>query len=406
MEILPGGQELCLRAGKGWREGTVGRVKVRAGADSQAGYTLLRMEPVIIENLAAETRYRVPQFLQDHGVVSSVAVVIQGAAGPFGVLGAGTAQRRTFTKDEIHFLQSIANVLGIAIGRKQAEEALRRAHDELEIRVRERTANLATANEALQMENAERRRAEERLQAFTAQLERSNRELQDFASVASHDLQEPLRKIQGFAGRMKVKYAQALGEPGCDYLERMESAAERMRTLIQDLLAFSRITTKAQPFAPVDLAQVARDVLSDLEGRIQQTRGRVHLGQLPTLDADATQMRQLLQNLISNALKFHRPETTPLVKVHGDWGSARECRITVEDNGIGFDEKYRERIFQVFERLHGRGEYEGTGMGLAICRKIAERHGGRITAASTPGRGATFIVTLPVRHSEGGKPNE
>jgi light-regulated signal transduction histidine kinase (bacteriophytochrome) len=276
----------------------------------------------------------------------------------------------------------------------------------LEVRVRERTANLAAANDALQRENAERRRAEERLQAFTAQLERSNRELQDFASVASHDLQEPLRKIQGFAGRMKVKYAQALGEPGCDYLERMESAAERMRTLIQDLLAFSRITTKAQPFAPVDLAQVARDVLSDLEGRIHQTRGRVHLGQLPTLDADATQMRQLLQNLISNALKFHRPETTPLVKVHGDWASARECRITVEDNGIGFEEKYRERIFQVFERLHGRGEYEGTGMGLAICRKIAERHGGRITAASTPGRGATFIVTLPVRHSEGGKPNE
>jgi PAS domain S-box-containing protein len=418
MELLPSGQELLLRAGKGWREGAVGQETLPAGADSLAGYTLLQMEPVILEDLRTETRFGVPPFLRAHGVVSCISVVIQGAKGPFGVLAASTTTRRTFTGDEIHFLRGVANVLGMAIVRKQAEEALRHTYEELELRVHERTANLAAAIEALQIENAERRRAEERLQAFTAQLERSNRELQDFASVASHDLQEPLRKIQGFAGRLRARYAPALGDQGLDYLERMETAAERMRILIQDLLAFSRITTKAQPFAPVDLAQVARDVLSDLEGRIQQTKGEVHLDELPTLEADATQMRQLLQNLIGNALKFHQPEMAPLVKVHGqlfangrvlaraDRAHAQECCITVQDNGIGFDEKYRERIFQVFERLHGRGEYEGTGMGLAICRKIAERHGGRINAASTPGQGATFIVTLPIRHSEGGKPNE
>ena len=258
MELLPGGQELLLRAGKGWREGAVGRERFPAGADSMSGYALLQREPVIVENLRAETRYRVPPFLQAHGVVSSLSVVIQGSGGPFGVLGASTTTPRTFTGDEIHFLRSVAHVLGMAIVRKQAEEALRRAHAELELHVRERTANLGAAIEALQRENAERRRAEERLQAFTTQLERSNRELQDFASVASHDLQEPLRKIQGFAGRLPARCAAALDQQGRDYLERMENAAERMRTLIQDLLAFSRITTKAQPFAPVNLTQVAR----------------------------------------------------------------------------------------------------------------------------------------------------
>ena len=166
------------------------------------------------------------------------------------------------------------------------------------------------------------------------------------------------------------------------------------------------MTTKAQPFAPVDLAQVAREVVSDLEGRLQQTGGRVEVGDLPTVEADPTQMRQLLQNLIGNALKFHRPGVPPVVQVHGRVlpatadadGQPRapaRARSPCEDNGIGFDEKYLDRIFKVFQRLHGRGEYEGTGMGLAICRKIVERHGGTITARSTPGRGATFVVTLP-----------
>jgi len=233
-------------------------------------------------------------------------------------------------------------------------------------------------------------------------LQRSNHELQDFAYVASHDLQEPLRKIQAFGDRLKTKCAAALTDDGRDYLERMQNAASRMQTLINDLLAFSRVTTKGQPFELVELSRVAREVLSDLEVRIEQTGARIEVADLPTLDADPMQMRQLLQNLIGNALKFRREHFKPLVKVSSRPVNGAHCELRVEDNGIGFDMKYLERIFGMFQRLHGREHYEGTGVGLAICRKIAERHGGQITAESAPGRGATFIVTLPVHHGNNG----
>lgn len=243
----------------------------------------------------------------------------------------------------------------------------------------------------------ERKRAEEKLKAFAAELERSNRELQDFAYVASHDLQEPLRKIRAFGDRLKRTCGDDLDPRARDYLERMQNAAERMQNLISDLLAFSRVTTRAKPFVPVNLQEVAREVLSDLEARIERTGGRVEVGDLPTINADPTQMRQLLQNLISNALKFHRENEPPVVKVHGEILHGESCELVVEDNGIGFDEKYTERIFGIFERLHGRGEYEGTGVELSICKKIVERHGGSIKARSAPGQGAKFIITLPVR---------
>jgi signal transduction histidine kinase len=270
--------------------------------------------------------------------------------------------------------------------RQQAEEALRAAHDELEIKVRERTAELAGANE--------------RLRRSTLELERSNRELQDFAFVASHDLQEPLRKIQAFGDRLKTKHGAALAAEGIDYLSRMQAAAHRMHVLINDLLTFSRVTSKAQPFVAVDLGKIAHEVLSDLEVRIQQTGGRVDTGSLPTIDADPLQMRQLLQNLVGNGLKFHRPEEPPVVKVSAAIerdGGPPLARLVVEDNGIGFDMKYLDRIFTPFQRLHGRSEYEGTGMGLAVCRRIVERHGGTLTAESAPGQGARFIVVLPVQ---------
>ena len=263
--------------------------------------------------------------------------------------------------------------------------------------------------ESLQQEIVERRRAEARLQTYTVQLEQSNRDLQEFANVASHDLQEPLRKIQAFGDRLQARYAEKLDEDGRDYLARMQSATRRMQTLINDLLTYSRVTTRAQPFTPVSLTDVVGEVISDLEVRLEESGGRVEIDNLPTIEADYLQMRQLLQNLIGNALKYHRPDCPPVVKVYADSLAAAErpgngtpatggrYRIIVEDNGIGFDEKYLERILQPFQRLHGRGQYEGTGMGLAICRKIVERHSGMVQAKSVPGQGATFIVTLPIK---------
>ena len=256
------------------------------------------------------------------------------------------------------------------------------------------------------------RRSEEKLRESTLQLERSNRELQDFAYVASHDLQEPLRKIVVFGERLKEKCSGALSSEAGDYLERMERAARRMQTLINDLLSFSRVTIKAQALTTVDVAKTAREVVGDLEARIETVHGRVELGPLPVLQAEPLQMRQLLQNLIGNALKFHRPEEPPVVKVEAKMvsgprpGKGRDApaeerwELAVSDNGIGFDEKYLDRIFNVFQRLHTRNEYEGSGMGLAIARKIAVFHGGDITARSRPGHGSTFIVTLPVAHPQ------
>ncbi len=244
-----------------------------------------------------------------------------------------------------------------------------------------------------------RKQAEKELQKQASELVRSNAELEQFAYVASHDLQEPLRKIQAFGDRLKTKCADSLNEDGRDYLARMQSAASRMQILIQDLLALSRVGTHPHPFEAIDLHAVVFDVVSDLESRIEQVGGQVEIGRLPALMADRLQMSQLFQNLIGNALKFHKPGQRPVVHVRAE--AAREgrfgpqCRVIVEDNGIGFDQKYQDRIFQVFQRLHGRSEYDGSGIGLAICRKIAERHGGSIWAESSPGAGAKFIVTLP-----------
>ncbi len=268
----------------------------------------------------------------------------------------------------------------------------------------EMLGQIEKSDSSLKAEIAERKAAEERLKLFADRLEASNRELQDFAYVASHDLQEPLRKIQAFGDRLKSKFGGVLGETGHDYLTRMGDAASRMQTLITDLLSFSRVTTKAQPFVSVDLNEIALGVLSDLEVRIEQTKGRVEVENLPTIDADALQMRQLFQNLIGNALKFQKNSQPPVIHVTGtvhNGSTPPRLELVFRDNGIGFDQKYAEKIFVIFQRLHGRGEYEGTGIGLAICKKIVERHGGRIEAISTPGEGATFSITLPVNQHNG-----
>jgi two-component system sensor kinase FixL len=263
----------------------------------------------------------------------------------------------------------------------------------------------------------ERKLADDALAHKAAELARSNSELEQFAFVASHDLQEPLRKIQAFGDRLKLKCDSAKLEEGRDYLDRMQSAAARMQTLINDLLTFSRVISAKQPFVPVDLASVTREVLGDLEVRIEKSGGQVTVGQLPTVEGDPTQLRQLLQNLIGNALKFQSPNAVPRVKVEAQLVTRdqiregatfpnpppsprpddRFCVLTVEDNGIGFEEQYLEKIFAVFQRLHGRSEFEGTGVGLAVCRRITDRHGGLITAQSKLGEGSTFIVILPLR---------
>jgi signal transduction histidine kinase len=233
-----------------------------------------------------------------------------------------------------------------------------------------------------------------------SRLEASNRELEQFATVASHDLQEPLTKIKMFGSLLSAKYGDILDESGRHYLERMEDAALRMQALIDNLLALSRISGSARAFVDVDLDETVQDVLSDLEATIDESNARIEVAALPTVSGDPLQLRQLLQNLIGNALKFARDDRPPVIRVYARAPGVHNnagpfWSIVIEDNGIGFKPQQRERIFQPFERLNGAGGYEGTGIGLAICRQIARRHGGDITATSVRGLGATFIVTLP-----------
>ena len=297
-------------------------------------------------------------------------------------------------------------VIGVNIDiteRKEAEEQLAA-----------QTALLQTAHRDLQNLNAnleamvlqrtqEYLETAETLRQLNVELERSNQELQDFAHVASHDLQEPLRKIQAFGNLLEEEYGPALGD-GKAYLDRMRIAASRMQRLINDLLTFARVTTKAQPFLEVDLNSIVQEAIDDLEASTRANQGEIEVGPLPTIEADPIQMRQVFQNLIGNALKFHRPEIPPRIKISAELSNEigesatierQVCTIRVEDNGIGFDEKYLDRIFTVFQRLHGKGQYEGTGVGLAVVRKIVARHNGTITAQSTPGEGSVFLIVLP-----------
>ncbi len=259
-------------------------------------------------------------------------------------------------------------------------------------RVRSTNAELARVNAALGESNSS-------LNRRAAELARSNDELEQFASIASHDLQEPLRKVRTFTQQVTVIDGERLSDKGRDYLERSNAAAERMQRLIEDLLRFSRVTTQVRPFARVALDDVVRDVLVDLELEVERAGATVHVGELPEVSGDVSQLRQLVHNLLATALMFRRDDVAPEVRVDATV-EAGVARVRVSDNGIGFDAQYEQRIFRVFERLHGRGKYPGTGIGLALCRKIAERHGGTVTALGEPGAGSTFTIVLPVDQQE------
>ena len=240
----------------------------------------------------------------------------------------------------------------------------------------------------------ERKKAESKIEQYAKALERSNNALQEFASMASHDLQEPPRKIITFGNQLKHIPGNS-DKRSEDYLNRMQQTAARMQTLILDLLRYSQVHTEAKPPRQINLRNIVDEVIEILEKRISETRGTIIIDSLPALHAEDFQMRELFQNLIGNALKYHREGVYPVIKIKSCQMENQHWKITVEDNGIGFDEKHKNKIFSPFHRLHGRSAYEGTGMGLAICKKIVDRHRGTITAQSTPEKGSTFIIILP-----------
>jgi light-regulated signal transduction histidine kinase (bacteriophytochrome) len=253
----------------------------------------------------------------------------------------------------------------------------------------------------LEAETAILRQSEQELRDFAKSLEQHNRDLQDFVYITAHDLQEPLHLIQAFGERLNTRYGNSLSDHGRRYLERIENTAARMQTLIQGLLLYSKATTETQTFVDTDLAVIINEVLTDLEVRLEQSGARVEVGHLPVIVADPLQMRQLFQNLIGNALKFRQEDRQTMVKIScqrlpPEKNDREYLQICVQDNGIGFDKKYKQRIFNIFQRLHNHKRYEGTGIGLTTCKMIVERHAGTIQATGEPGNGAVFTITLPL----------
>jgi light-regulated signal transduction histidine kinase (bacteriophytochrome) len=243
------------------------------------------------------------------------------------------------------------------------------------------------------------------------ELNRSNRELEEFAYVASHDLQEPLRKISTFGERLHAKFSEALGKEGALYLERILASTENMRILIDNLLEFSRATRSSRAFEKVDLNTVMATVKMDLELKIEENNAQIIITSLPKIEAVPSEMKQLFNNLLSNSIKFKKPAVDPVIEIGTEKIGKQEkekhhlpadkefFKINIKDNGIGFEEEYAERIFQIFQRLHGKAEYPGSGIGLAICKKIVDNHGGVMYAEGKLGAGATFILILPEKQS-------
>jgi light-regulated signal transduction histidine kinase (bacteriophytochrome)/HAMP domain-containing protein len=302
--------------------------------------------------------------------------------------------------------QGSVELASLADSIARMRDEIRKTIAALQVEIRERQA----AERELQNH---RNHLEEMVERRTAELVRSNKDLEQFAYVASHDLQEPLRKISAFGDMLAADEGPRLSQQGRDYVAIMKDAAVRMQRLINDLLIYSRVAACGGSVQCVDLNEVVREVVSELAARIKETDAQVDVGELPSVEANRTQMGQLFHNLIGNGLKFRKESERPVVRVYDEASTLERlvegsggavipdghCRIVIEDNGIGFDEKYSDRIFRIFQRLHSRVLYDGSGIGLAICRRIVEHHGGSITARSSPGVGSAFTVVLPLRRS-------
>lgn len=277
---------------------------------------------------------------------------------------------------------------------------------------------LVAINKSLELEIKERKSSEDKVKQLNRQLleniaslEQANKDLDRFAFMASHDLQEPLRKIRMFSDRLALKYNETIDEDGKTNIQRIHKAAERMQNLITDILTFSKISVEIPSYVECDMNLLMEEVLIDLDEEIKEKKGKVLIEKLPSISVNPSLIKPLFHNLIGNALKYSKKDISPIVQITSESSDAqlngiatpqnansKYCRILIQDNGIGFDQKYAEEIFGMFKRLHHNSEFQGTGIGLALCKKIVEQHKGFISARSKINEGSTFIISLPIHH--------
>jgi PAS domain S-box-containing protein len=384
LELLPNGEALLLRAGVGWKEGAVGTVTVGTARDSQAGYTLIASQPVIVTDFRTETRFREPFLLQDNNVLSGISVLIGEAQHPFGVLGAHSTRARTFSEDDVHFLQAVASLVAAAIRRTQAEEEIQRLNRDLERRVEKRTGELALLNRELAARNQE--------------VERANRLKSEFLATMSHELRTPLNSVIGFTELLARKKPGPLNTKQERFLGNIDEAARHLLQLINDILDLSRIEAgrtelRCEHF---DVAESLGEVLAVIRPLAGMKRLDLAADVAPgtVIYADRIRFKQMLYNLLSNAVKFTPEGGRVWVECAVD---AAGVRLTVADTGIGIAAEEQDAIFEQFRQVGvtTSGVREGTGLGLAITKRLVELHSGRIWVESRPGAGSRFLFLLP-----------
>jgi PAS domain S-box-containing protein len=359
-ELLTNSSYLKLVKAAGIQEETLPSLeKLEVGAVVCSAAALER-KPLIINDVQHSSDPRT-DLLKSLEITAYICFPLLAQDKLIGTLSFGSRRRTHLDLESVNLLQALSDLVGIAVYERNTELALK---------------------------------------AYAERLKNSNRELEEFAFLASHDLNEPLRKIEVFSQMLIKNAAEVLAPEELNYLIRIERASGRMREMVSGLLNLSRIKTQSKPFEDVELGQIAQEVLSDLDHLIKKTKALVNISPLPVISCDRVQIHQLLLNILTNALKFHRTGFQPQVNVSCETESEDRVTIRVSDNGVGFDEKHAERIFLPFERLGSNRKTQGSGMGLAICRKIVERHGGSITASSKIGEGSTFIITLPISHKQ------
>ena len=375
LELCADKTQLRLVSGVGWNPDIVGKALVDNDLTSQAGYTLISQEPVVVENLSTESRFSGPSLLTDHQVTSGISTILyQQENVIFGILGVHTTRLRPFSQADVDFVQAIANILSNSIERHQAEQSIQQLNRGLEARVAERTA----------------------------QLEASNKELQAFAYTVSHDLRAPLRAMEGFAQALREDYAPLLDELGHEYAKRIASAAHQMDGLISDLLSYSRLSRINIRIELVSIEQAIAASLTAVEPLREQRQATISVEKMHPACGNYTILVQVFTNLLNNAIKFVPADRKPKIQItceeiisRSEKGESRSrVRVWVKDNGIGIEPAHQQRVFNVFERLHGVESYPGTGIGLAIVKKGVDRIGGRLGICSELGKGSQFWIEL------------